>query len=223
MKRSIIFALVVLSAIAMSCGGAKGDDPGHSYMPDMYYSRAYETYGYNDVGGEYDSLRNRGIRYTGMPVPGTIARGDNLTYYITGDSAGLAAANALRNPIDSITATPANMKEAQRLYLVNCGICHGAKLDGNGPLFNGGQGPYPAAPKNLMDPASKAFTDGHMFHVITYGIRSMGSYASQLTPTQRWWVIKYIRSKQGGAAPATDSTAAGGAKPAAADTAKAKP
>ncbi len=25
------------------------DDPGDIYMPDMNYSRAYETYGYNNV------------------------------------------------------------------------------------------------------------------------------------------------------------------------------
>ena len=52
----------------------------------------------------------------------------------------------------------------------------------------------------------------------------MGSYASQLTPEQRWWVIKYIRSKQGGAAgPAKDTTAtnaAAGQAPAAGDTTK---
>jgi hypothetical protein len=42
----------------------------------------------------------------------------------------------------------------------------------------------------------------------------MGSYASQLRPEQRWWVIKYIRSKQGGAGPVgsgPDSTSANGA------------
>ena len=42
------------------------------------------------------------------------------------------------------------MKEAERLYLVNCGICHGPKLDGNGPLWKDGDGPYPSAPKNLV-------------------------------------------------------------------------
>ena len=55
---------------------------------------------------------------------------------------------------------------------------------------------------------SKAFTDGHYYHVITFGKGQMGSYASQLSPDQRWWVIKYIRSKQGGSAPASDTAAA---------------
>ena len=100
------------------------------------------------------------------------------------------------------------MKEAQRLYLVYCGICHGDKLDGNGPLPAGGA--YVAAPANFMAPNIKAFPDGHYFYVMTYGIRTMGSYASQLTPEQRWWVLKYIRSKQGptgGTTATTDSTA----------------
>lgn len=220
MKNSIIIALALISALGIGCGSAKGDDPGSSYMPDMYYSRAYETYGYNNVEGEFDSLKRRGIRYSGMPVPGTVARGDNLNYYLTADSSGLSAARALRNPVDSLTVTPAQMKEAERLYLVNCGICHGSKLDGNGPLYNGGNGAYPVAPRNLVDDYSKALTDGHMFHVITYGIRSMGSYASQLNPNQRWWVVKYIRNKQGGGKAAADSTAAGTGQAASADTAR---
>jgi mono/diheme cytochrome c family protein len=207
MKRILIAAGIFSLALGfVSCGGAKGDDPGHAYMPDMYYSRAYETYGYNDVGGEYDSLKKRGITYTGMPVPGTVARGDMISYHLTNDSAGLAAANSLKSPLDTVAITKAQMTEAQRLYLVYCGICHGDKLDGNGPLPAGGA--YVAAPANFTAPNIKAFPDGHYFHVITYGIRTMGSYASQLTPEQRWWVIKYIRSKQGArAGTGTDSTA----------------
>jgi mono/diheme cytochrome c family protein len=107
------------------------------------------------------------------------------------------------------------MKEGERLYLVNCGICHGTALDGNGPLWKGGEGPYPAAPRPLNAEYAKALSDGHFYHVITFGKGAMGSYASQLNPEQRWVVIKYIRSKQGGAA--TDST--GGSTPAAANQA----
>ncbi len=224
MKNIIIIAFGLFSLVLAGCGGASGDDPGRAYMPDMYYSRAYEAYGYNDVGGELDSLRRRGVYYSAMPVPGSIARGDNLPNYLTADSAGLAASNSMRNPLDSLTVSAAQMKEAERLYLVNCGICHGSKLDGNGPLYNSGNGPYPVAPRNLTDPYTKALTDGHIFHVITFGIRSMGSYASQLTPVQRWMVVKYLRSKQGATAPAAgaDSTKAAGAAPVA-DTAKANP
>ncbi len=81
------------------------------------------------------------------------------------------------------------------------------------------------APRNLLDDYTKKLSDGHMFHVITYGIRTMGSYASQLSPEQRWWVIKYMRSKQGagGGAAKTDTATAKAATPAASkDTTKTK-
>ena len=42
------------------------------------------------------------------------------------------------------------MMEAERLYLVNCGYLSWTELDGNGPLYKGGNGPYPVAPKHLM-------------------------------------------------------------------------
>src|SRR5215212_4826457 len=210
MKKLIIGAgFLTLVTGFVSCGGAHGEDPGEAYMPDMYYSRAYETYNYNDVGGELDSLKRRGIFYNAMPVNGTVARGEAISYHLTSDSTGLASAEALRNPLDSIAQVKGTLKEAERLYLVNCGICHGTALDGNGPIA--ASGAYPAAPANLTAPNIKAYSDGHYFHVITFGIRTMGSYASQLTPEQRWWVIKYLRSKQGGAdggGNAADSTSA---------------
>jgi mono/diheme cytochrome c family protein len=110
--------------------------------------------------------------------------------------------------METMTINPIQAKEAERLYLVNCGICHGTALDGNGPLFNGGNGPFPAAPRNLVDDYTKKLSDAQIYHVITYGKGQMGSYASQLKPQQRWWVIKYIRGKQGSAAaPTADTTA----------------
>lgn len=224
--RKILIATgcLALSLGFVSCGGAHGDDPGHAYMPDMYYSRAYETYGYNDVGGEYDTLKARHIFYNGLPVPGTVARGESMPVHIT--ATDTAAANALKSPLDSAKATVDQMKEAERLYLVNCGICHGTALDGNGPLYNGGNGPYPAAPRPLNGDYAKALSDGSIFHTITFGKGMMGSYASQLTPERRWWVIKYIRSKQGpakaaaGAAAAKDSTAKGATTAATKDSTK---
>ncbi|MFL5739815.1 MAG: c-type cytochrome [Flavisolibacter sp.] len=216
MKKLFIASGFLSLGLGLISCGAHGDDPGRAYMPDMYYSRAYETYNYNDVGGELDTLKARGINYNALPVPGTIARGDVLPYHFTStnDSNRIKEADAFKNPLDSAAVNKVAMTEAQRLFLVNCAICHGPNLDGNGPLYNGGNGPYPAVPKNLMAPDAKAFTDGHIFFVITNGIRSMGSYASQLTPMQRWWVVKYIRSKQtaggGAAGAAKDSTGAAG-------------
>ena len=207
MKKIVLAASIVsLSLGLVSCGGAKGEDPGTSYMPDMYYARAYEAYGYNMVEGEWDSLRQRGISYNAMNVPGTVARGELLPYHVT--AVDTALAEALPNPMDTAAKKDAKMlKEGERLFLINCGICHGPALDGNGPIYKDGNGPYPVKPTALNDAKAKSWTDGHYYYIITFGKGAMGSYASQLKPEQRWMVVNYIRSKQGGGSVAKDTTA----------------
>ncbi|MCU7551240.1 cytochrome c [Chitinophagaceae bacterium LB-8] len=205
MKKLLIVTSILIAGTAMiGCGGAEGNDPGRIYVPDMAFSRAYETYGYNNIG-DYQHLKDKGINYTATPVAGTIARGDVAAYPYPGTDTGYVQAKAYRNPLDTVSLSKDQMTEAERIYLVNCAICHGPKLDGNGPLWKDGNGPYPAAPRNLMDAYTKALADGQIYHVIMYGKGQMGSYASQLKPMQRWMVVKYIRSKQG---PATDTAAA---------------
>ncbi len=181
---NIAVGLSVVIAIA-SCGNKRS--PGRAYMPDMAYSVAHETY------APTDKLEKKGIHYTGLPVPGTVARGDLMAYPYKNDSTGYTLSANVKNPL---AGQAVDMKNAERLYLVNCGICHGSKLDGNGPLWKNGDGPYSAAPKNFMDAAMKAMPEGRMFHSVTYGKGQMGSYASQLNTRQRWEVISYVRSKQ---------------------------
>src|SRR5262249_2964134 len=82
-------------------------------------------------------------------------------------------------------------------YLVNCAVCHGMKLDGNGPLYKDGTGPFPSAPKNLAgDQGMINMPEGQMFYSVTYGKNMMGSYASQITTRQRWMIIHYIKAQQ---------------------------
>ncbi len=203
-KISLITRSIATLAILVSCSRVRRN-PGRAYMPDMSYSRAIETY------ASTEALKKKGINYTGLPVTGTIARGDmTWVYPYKNDSSGYAQSASVKNPLttdSSFAGLLADVtkkdNEAERLYLVYCGICHGPKLDGNGPLWKDGSGPFPAAPKNLMGDDMKKMAEGTMYHSVTYGKGQMGSYASQLSTTQRWMVINYIKSKQG----ATTTTA----------------
>lgn len=192
MKKISIIALTVtaLMITAISCSDVKRK-PGSDYMPDMRYSRAYETYSVNPVFA--DGQTNR------TPVAGTVKRGQAFVFHLEkdapGDSTNYVASRAVKNPLPPLNET--DMKEAERLYLINCGICHGSKLDGNGPLYNGGDGPYPAKPATLVGDAKyEAMPEGQMYYSTTYGKNLMGSYASQLQAKERWMVIAYIKSKQ---------------------------
>ena len=198
MKKFLLTGIVVTVVAAVIGCGDTHRNPGRVYMPDMAYSRAYETY------ADHSFLEKEGINYTAKPVAGTIARGDLPAFPFAqdkgADTINYVAAKAVMNPLINLNET--DKKEAERLYLVNCGICHGTKLDGNGPLWKGGDGPYPSAPKNLVDDAVVSkMPEGQMFYSVTYGKNLMGSYASQLSTKQRWMVIAYIKSKQAAKAP----------------------
>ena len=198
-KIAIITGIVTVGMLLSSCRDT--GSAGHAYMPDMAYSRAYETYAALDSSKFTGDTLERGgkIYYDRMPVAGTVAREDMPAYPLTidkvGDTANYVSSKSIPNPLPALSAV--DYLEAARLYLVNCGICHGDKLDGNGPLYNGGNGPYLAAPKNLIaDPVVAKMPDGQMFYSITYGKNAMGSYASQLSTRQRWMIIHYIKEKQ---------------------------
>jgi mono/diheme cytochrome c family protein len=166
-------------------------------------------------------LLKQGIHFSNTPVPGTVKRGADFTFRlpkdVAGDSSNYAASRSIANPFANLDTS--SMIEAERLYLIQCGICHGTALDGNGPLWKGGDGPYPAAPRNLVsDPYSVNMPDGQMFYSVTYGKGAMGSYASQLNTTQRWMVIKYIKMKQAEAKGGGATTPAAGSDTTAAQT-----
>jgi mono/diheme cytochrome c family protein len=199
MKIRLIIFCISAGLIVAGCSDVRRD-PGRVYVPDMGPSRAYETYAALDSDQFTSDVKDLGhkIFYNFMPVAGTIAREEELPFPFAkdavGDTTNYIASKQVTNPL---TPDSVQMKEAERLYLINCGICHGAKLDGNGPLYKDGNGPFAAKPATLVGDAKyEAMPEGQMFYSVTYGKNLMGSYASQLTRTQRWEVIAYIKSKQ---------------------------
>lgn len=207
-KLSIIVIVSAVIVLVQSCSDVQRK-PSRVYMPDMAYSVAYETY------ADHSKLADSGIFYNNRPVAGTVKRGEDVMYHyemLTDTTGYYEKSSAMKNPLPAMDKGQA--VEAERLFLVNCGVCHGPNLDGNGPLYKDGNGPYAAKPANLSgsDPKYVAMSEGTMFHSITYGKNMMGSYASQVTPKQRWMIISYIKSKQaakaGAAAPAAAASTA---------------
>ncbi len=209
MKNTLIIASLTAVVALTACSDVKRT-PGSIYMPDMAYSRAYESY------ADHSNLAEKGINYNSRPVVGTISREEDMPFHIPmdkpGDTTNYTASKAVPNPYDTLSKT--DMEEAERLYLINCGICHGDKLNGNGPLYKDGAGPYAAKPAALVGDAKyEAMPAGQMFYSVAYGKNLMGSYASQLSRKQRWKVIAYIKAKQQASkakaapAPAADATA----------------
>ena len=201
-KIKILLSLAILTALIILVGSCDSKrEPGKTYMPDMAYSRAYEAYAPNNLAKE-------NINYIPYPVEGTIRRGDLFPYTLPNDSNGYKMSAQVKDPLPPLDTV--QMKEAERLFNINCAICHGPKMDAQGPLATGGKVPAVA---NLTLAQYIKLPEGTMFHSITYGKGNMGSYASQLTREQRWMVIQYVKHHQASlagsatsATPANDST-----------------
>ena len=190
MKKLIVITFfTIASLLVISCGDDDHSKPGRVYMPDMAYSRAYETY------ADHSNLSAKSVNFNNRPVAGTVSRGEEMPYHLLNDSAGYAQSAGVADPLPKLNQ--AEMTEAERLFLINCAICHGAALDDNSPLYKGGNGPFAAKPALLIgDPKIEALPEGTMYHSMTYGKNLMGSYASQLNRKQRWMVAQYIKMKQ---------------------------
>lgn len=174
-----IVAVVGLSFMATSCfDKAK---PNYQFFPNMYEAVSYETYSEHDVfkGGVEAQL----------PAKGSIKRGF-VPYEIPNTPEGYALAkSSLKSPLDSLSLNPEKGKE---LYNIYCAICHGEKGDGKGNLV--------VKEKFLGVPNYKdrEITEGSIFHVITYGLNSMGSHANQLSQQERWEVTDYVLKLKAG-------------------------
>lgn len=190
-KHTIIIVLSVIAGFTLMTGCDNKRKPGKIYMPDMTYSRAYETYAEHDSTiFTTDAINPDGkIFYNSKPVNGTIQRGELFPYTLQNDTNGYAMSAQVKNPLPPLKGS--DSLEASRLFNINCAICHGANGQGTGPLSS-----KIGAIANLTLPQYVALSDGTMYHVVTYGKNEMGSYASQLDRKQRWQVVQYIRALQ---------------------------
>ncbi|WP_025741014.1 c-type cytochrome [Aquimarina pacifica] len=177
MKNTIkIFVAIVMIMCIVSC--QNDSKPNYQYMPNMYEPLSYETYGeYGVFPGGQEAM---------TPVEGTIPRGW-MPYDIENSNLGYQfAKDSLRN---KIRYTKENEESGKELYNIYCAICHGEKGDGKGTLVK--REKILGVPS--YDDAGRAITEGSIYHVMYYGINSMGSYASQTSEHERWLIVQYVQ------------------------------
>jgi mono/diheme cytochrome c family protein len=218
-KLSIAFFSLLLLA---SCGG-QGDSPGREYAPNMYHSVPYDPFtqitdrdagrwvtsieypeGPNGEKGHAEFYNSNIFNPNHMnmrePPAHTVKRNAQgwLPYRLPNDSTGLRLADKLRNPLDSSAAVVAAGKVLYEMY---CDHCHGPKGAGDGKVATGvkidgkEKSAYAGVP-NYKSDALKNITEGHIFHVITYGKNLMWPHGSQVSPEDRWKIAKYVKTLQ---------------------------
>jgi mono/diheme cytochrome c family protein len=91
-----------------------------------------------------------------------------------------------------VPITRADLERGRDRFDIYCAPCHSRLGDGNGLIVKRG---YRNPPSYYTDRVMKAPV-GHFFDVITNGFGAMPSYASRVTPDDRWRIIAYIRVLQ---------------------------
>ncbi len=204
--RFVSAGIISVAAVVLLAGcKAGGDNQGLEYAPNMYHSVAYVPLTQitdKDYGVWVNSLDNgRGEFYNTndynpfrmnlrVPPANTVRRNKHgwLPYRASNDTTSLRLSNKLVNPFE---ATPAILEQGKLLFEINCKHCHGAKGEGDGKVAD----KYPGV-ANLKSDAIKIVSEGHIFHVITYGKGLMGAHGSQVSEEDRWKIAKYVKELQ---------------------------
>ena len=198
---TLFTALLILGL--SSCRYTDKSKRNVEYAPNMFYSMPLEAFSQ----GEKNEIFPDGLS-SQKPPAGTVPRGESwiveeayMPYPYEESFEGYEAAGLeYFSPLDDSTGNAAEYNcsaetfaKGKRLYDVFCVMCHGPNGMGQGKLVTEGVfGNVPA----YNSEALVNLPAGKMFHTLTYGKGIMGSYASQLTPEQRWQVICYIQEFQ---------------------------
>ena len=201
MNRILQIAMIFL-AVVLYTSCQNNSHPGYEYMPDMYRSPGIETYAESNIKG-----------YHGVPVKGTLSRGNLTTFpYDHSDSSYLIAGEQATYPdsiytadlmgniqVHAFTKDSNMLEEGKVLYGMFCQHCHGANGMGGGTINHPAYSAVPYYNDDELErrpgvPMSE-LKEGHVFHAITYGLNAMGPHASQITEEERWKIVYYVQEE----------------------------
>ena len=123
------------------------------------------------------------------PIEGTIAFGhlrEDVIYYTGKDAKGKLIKSS------PVTSTLENLKRGQDRFNIYCAPCHGKIGDGQGMVVK--RGMFPAA--TFHQERLRSIEDGHIYDVISNGIRNMPSHKSLVSVADRWAIVNYVRALQ---------------------------
>lgn len=175
-------ALVAVAALLAGCQGMTSTKPPIHINPNMDNQPKY-------LPQEPSAFFANGS--VEQPwVEGTVARGelneDDVYYRGMDPKTGKPVTE---NPVP---LTMEGLKRGQERFDIYCTPCHSQLGDGKGIVVERGFPP----PPNFHDDLVRNYPDGHIFDVITNGIRNMPAYGPQIPVKDRWEIVHYVRALQ---------------------------
>lgn len=191
---SIIPFVLIARARAM-----RSDKPRVHIFQDMDIQPKFKDQAYSPLFKDHRSMRPQ--------IEGTVARGmlrDDEHYYqgkveVTID--GKTRWDWATSLPKQVKLTEKLVRRGQRQFNIYCAPCHGMGGEGDGPIalradkIEATQWGW-VAPLSVHSEAVLVRPDGHLFNIITHGIRTMPAYGPQVDVEDRWAIVAYVRALQ---------------------------
>lgn len=91
-----------------------------------------------------------------------------------------------------VEVTPALLERGRERFNINCAVCHGQTGAGNGVTSKYGLNGI----ANYHDEKYLKYPDGRIFDVVTNGYNTMLGYGANITVSDRWAIVAYVRALQ---------------------------
>ena len=191
--RYLLLGFILCCLVVVSIAGFRGDTsrrPPIELFPDMDRQPKLRPQAHNNFFA--DQLSSR------LPVEGTIARSQPTVlegkpiYPFEDNPLNTGRVPGTTNFVETLPfpVTERLLTRGQQRYTINCAPCHGAAGDGKGITSKYNM----LAMANFHDARLVKMPDGEIFNTITYGKNLMGAYGANVTITDRWAIIAYIRA-----------------------------
>ena len=159
-------------------------------IPDMDYQPRYRAQDANSAFVDGRAMREW--------VDGTVARGE----LAEDDHLNLGRVDGAWATEFPMEVTSSVMARGQQRFEIYCAPCHGVDGMGQGlvnsralELMDLGNANWVQA-LSIHDETVREREVGHLYNTITYGIRTMPAYGSQISVEDRWAIVAYLRALQ---------------------------
>ena len=177
----VIMAIVALVVLAGCARNRPSEKPPIHFNQNMDDQPRFKQQTYSAFYDNHSAMR--------MPVEGTVARGslrEDSVFYTGYDGKGrLVKTNPLPMTMDLL-------RRGEERFNIYCSSCHGRTGDGQGAVVIRGL----IAPPSFHEQRLVDTGDGHIFEVITNGLRNMPTYKYQIPVEDRWAIVAYFRALQ---------------------------
>ena len=173
--------LIVVLAISGCYRGRPSEDPPVHLNPNMDTQEKYKAQSESEFFEDGLTMR--------QPVPGTVALGE-----LHADDAYYRGRNADGSLVKlmPVEISAEDLRRGQQRYNIYCAPCHDQTGAGKGIVVKKGFMPPPSFHLDRL----RDVEDGHIYDVISNGIRNMPSYKHQIPVPDRWKIVAYVRALQ---------------------------